>query len=121
MYDENYLVDSTSIQLRWNTIKGAEAYQLLISNAETRQEVMDIIIPAVANLSTNGYTLDLTKLGLGTFNWTIKARQYLPTNKPRNWVEDMVLKNGQPATGSFVVTLPQEEIITYETGDLYGN
>ena len=33
----------------------------------------------------------------------------------------MVLKNGQPATGSFVVTLPQEEIITYETGDLYGN
>ena len=121
VYDENYLVDSTSIQLRWNTIKGAEAYQLLISNAETRQEVMDIIIPSVANLSTNGYTLDLTKLGLGTFNWTIKARQYLPTNKPRNWVEDMVLKNGQPATGSFVVTLPQEEIITYETGDLYGN
>lgn len=121
VYDENYLVDSTSIQLSWNTIKDAEAYQLVITNTDTSQEVMDIIVPAMANRSTNGYTLDLTKLGLGRFNWTIKARQYLPTSKPRNWVADQVLKDGQPATRNFVVTLPQEEIVTYETGDLYGN
>lgn len=121
VYDEHYLVNSTSIQLNWNTIKDAEAYQLVITNADTNQEVMDIIVPAMVNRTTNGYTLDLTKLGLGIFNWTIKARQYLPTSKPRNWVEDVVLKNGRPATGSFMVTLPEEEIITYETGDLYGN
>ena len=121
VYDENYLVDSTSIQLSWNTIKDAEAYQLIITNGDTNKEVMDIIVPAMANQATNGYTLDLTKLGLGRFKWTIKARQYLPTSKPRDWVSDLVLKNGRPATGSFVVTLPQEEIVTYETGDLYGN
>lgn len=121
VYDENYLVDSTTIQLGWNTIKDAEAYQLTIVNTETRQEVMDTIIPAMANRETDGYTLDLTQIGLGSFSWTLKARQYVPTTKPRNWAEDIVLKDGEPATGSFIVTLPQEEIVAYETGDLYGN
>ncbi len=121
VYDEDYLVNSTEIELGWDMMEGAEAYQLTIVNEDTSQQVMDIIVPAGADQPTDGYTLDLTELGLGNFAWTLRARQYLPTTEPRNWTEDIVLKDGQPATGKFVVTLPEEEIAVHDTGELYGN
>lgn len=121
VYDENYLVNSTTIQLSWDTMQGAEAYQLIVVNNNTNQEAMNIIIPALANQKINEYTLDLSKIGLGDFTWTLKARQYLPTTKPRNWIDDIVLKNGQPSSSNFKVSLPQDEIQVQNTGDLYGN
>ena len=121
VFDEKYLSSTTSLQLSWKTIADAEAYQVLLFNNDTNEEVMNIIVPAMPNQSTMSYTLDLTKFGVAHYTWTVKARQYLPTTKPRNWVADMVLKDGEAASSDFVVTLPTEEITTYATGDLYGN
>lgn len=121
VFDENYLSSTTNLQLSWDTIAEAEAYQVLLFNNDTNEEVMNIIVPAMPNQSTMNYTLDLTKYGVAHYTWTVKARQYIPTTKPRNWVADMVLKDGVAASSNFVVTLPTEEITTYATGDLYGN
>ena len=121
IFDENYLSTSTNLQLSWEAIEDAEAYQLSLFNNDTNQEVMNIIVPAMPNQSTINYTLDLTKYGVAHYTWTIKARKYLPTTKPRNWIADIVLKDGERATSDFVVTLPTVEIETYETGDLYGH
>lgn len=119
--DENYLSSSTNLQLSWQTIAEAEAYQLILFNNDTNKEVMNIIVPAMPNQSTMSYTLDLTKYGVAHYTWTVKARQYLPTTKPRNWIADMILKDGENASSKFVVTLPTDEIKTNEMGDLYGN
>ena len=119
--DENHLSTSTNLQLSWQTIAEAEAYQLILFNNDTNKEVMNIIVPAMPNQSTMSYTLDLTKFGVAHYTWTVKARQYLPTTKPRNWVADIVLKDGEKASSEFIVTLPTDEIKTTEMGDLYGN
>ncbi len=121
VFDENYLSTSTNLQLSWNAVEDAEAYQLILFNNNTNQEVMNIIVPALPNQSTINYTLDLTKYGVAHYTWTVKARKYLPTTKPRNWIADIVLKDGEKATSDFVVKLPTVEIETYETGDLYGH
>ncbi len=121
VFDENYLSTSTNLQLSWNAVEDAEAYQLILFNNDTNQEVMNIIVPALPNQSTINYTLDLTKYGVAHYTWTVKARKYLPTTKPRNWIADIVLKDGEKATSDFVVKLPTVEIETYETGDLYGH
>ena len=121
VFDENYLSTSTDLQLSWEAIEDAEAYQLILFNNDTNQEVMNIIVPAMPNQSIINYTLDLTKYGVAHYTWTIKARKYLPTTKPRNWIADIVLKDGEKATSDFVVSLPAVEIETYETGDLYGH
>lgn len=121
VFDENYLSTSTNLQLSWNAVEDAEAYQVILFNNDTNQEVMNIIVPALPNQSTINYTLDLTKYGVAHYTWTVKARKYLPTTKPRNWIADIVLKDGEKATSDFVVKLPTVEIETYETGDLYGH
>lgn len=121
LIDENHLSASTDLQLSWEAIADAEAYQVILFNNDTNEEVMNIIVPAMPNQSTVNYTLDLTKYGLAHYTWTIKARQYIPTTKPRNWVSDMVMKDGEAASRDFVVTLPAEEIKTHIPGDLYGH
>ena len=121
IFDENYLVNSTDLQLGWDAIPDAEAYQLIVTNNDSGEEILNIIIPAMPNQSLVTYTLDLTQVGLADFTWTVKARRYVPSSKPRNWVADMVLKDGLPATGSFLVTLPSDEIVLQEMGDVYGN
>lgn len=121
VFDENYLVNSTDLQLGWDAIPDAEAYQLIVTNNDSGEEILNIIIPAMPNQSLVTYTLDLTQVGLADFTWTVKARRYVPSSKPRNWVADMVLKDGLPATGSFLVTLPSDEIVLQEMGDVYGN
>lgn len=121
VFDENYLVNSTDLQLVWDAIPDAEAYQLVVVNNDSGEEVLDFIVPAIPNQPVATCTLDLTQMGLANFTWTVKARRYAPSSKPRNWVADMVLKDGLPATSGFLVTLPTDEIVVQEMGTVYGN
>ena len=121
LFDEEYLVSTTDLELSWQAMPEAEAYQLVLTNTDTNEQVMDIVVPAVPDQQVMTYTLDLTQVGLANFTWTVRARLYMPTSKPRDWTADIILKDGQGASGNFEVALPADEILVHNTGDLYGN
>ncbi len=120
-FDETYLVDKLTAQLSWQGVKDAQAYHLLIQNADNNNVLQEMYIPAQQNQNKLQHEIDLSQLGIGNYKWTVTAKRFMPGENEKPMETREVLQDGTPVTQTFSVFLPQEEIYVYDPGDLYGN
>ena len=92
----------------------------MIKNANTNKVILETYILPEDNQELT-FTLDFVQLGLGNFICSIEALRFMPGEENKPFEEREILQEGMPATIFFTVSLPKEEISSYDLGDLYGN
>lgn len=120
VYNETFLTNSLYDTLKFTQIPEAEAYNLVIKNANTNKVILETYILPEDNQELT-FTLDFVQLGLGNFICSIEALRFMPGEENKPFEEREILQEGKPATIFFTVSLPKEEISSYDLGDLYGN
>lgn len=113
-FDVNYMRNSMSARLEWQSVPDATAYVLHIDKIRedgTKERVTEL----TTDSSVRSYNIeDLSVLDEGKFEWSIEAQQHLS--------DGTLLRNGDLATSRFSIVLPKiQQFDLTNPGELYGN
>ena len=121
IFDEKYLTNSVCGDLIFESIDGADAYNIVIKDRKSDKIILDNWIFQNPNEKNIKQILDFSEIGLGDFSCTIRGVSFVSTKNTNSSELPVILKDGIPTTVYFSVSLPPEEIYSYDLGDLYGN